>query len=81
MTAPHDILCAALTSLDTQPLDSASRPANQKYSQQVSEKAALAIAQELRQRGLHGTRPALPSEPGLSSAERRIAGGIDPRRT
>ena len=80
MAAPQDMLRAALTTVDKKPLDTASRTAKQKYSQQVSEKAALAFAQELRQRGLAGTRPALPGEPGLSGAERRMAGGIGAKR-
>ena len=80
MPPPHDILSDPLTTLAEKPLDTASRTAKQKYSQQISETTALAIAAELRQRGLHGVRPALPGASGLSGAERRMAGGIGAKR-
>lgn len=80
MAAPDDFLSAALKTLGEKPKDPARRATKQKYSQQVSEKTALAIAEELRQRGLDGARPALPGDLGLSGAERRMAGGIGAKR-
>ena len=80
MVASDNFLCDALRTLGEKPSDSASRAEKQKYSQQVSEKIALAIAAELRQRGLDGARPALPGEIDLSGAERRMAGGIGAKR-
>ena len=80
MTGKDDFLSAALKTLDEKPSDTAPRKAKKKYSEQVSEKAALAIAEELRQRGLKGARPALPGELGLSGAERRMAGGIGAKK-
>ena len=55
MAASDNFLCDALRTLGAKPSDSALRTAKQKYSQQVSEKVALAIAAELRQRGLEQT--------------------------
>ena len=80
MVASDNFLCDALRTLGEKPSDSASRAEKQKYSQQVSETIALAIAAELRQRGLDGARPALPGEIDLSGAERRMAGGIGAKR-
>lgn len=80
MIVADDCLTAALKTLGEKPPDGATRAAKQKYSQQVSEKAALALAEELRQRGLDGARPALPGELGLSGAERRMAGGIGAKK-
>ena len=80
MGASDNFLCDALRTLGEKPPDSASRADKQKYSQQVSEKIALAIAAELRQRGLDGARPALPGEIDLSGAERRMAGGIGAKK-
>lgn len=80
MADPDDFLCAALKTLGEKPFDDATRDDKQKYSQQVSEKTAVAIAEELRQRGLAGARPALPGDLDLSGAERRMAGGIGAKR-
>ena len=80
MADPDDFLCAALKTLGEKPFDSATRDDKQKYSQQVSEKTAVAIAEELRQRGLAGARPALPGDLDLSGAERRMAGGIGAKK-
>ncbi|MBA3655726.1 MAG: hypothetical protein H0W69_00060 [Gemmatimonadaceae bacterium] len=51
-----------------------------RYSEQLSECIALACAEELRNRGLKGARPAGPGELGGSGAERRMAGGIGAKK-
>jgi len=66
----------ALKSLPPKPGDDAERPAKQAYSQKMSEKLALAFAEELRDLGLEDARPAPPGELDTSGAERRMAGGI-----
>lgn len=76
MLDPLDILARELTTLDKKPLDThRERPSGRTHSW-VSDKVALTLAAELRQRGLHAARPALPGGSGLSGAERRMAGGI-----
>ena len=80
MAASDDFLCAALKTLGEKPLDAVPRAHKQNYSQHVSEKTAVAIAEELRQRGLVGARPALPGDLDLSGAERRMAGGIGAKK-
>ncbi len=80
MARADDLLAAGLKTLGTKPLDTGSRAMKQNYSQRVSNVVALAFAEELRQRGLKGARPAMPGELGLSGAERRMAGGLGPKR-
>jgi hypothetical protein len=69
-------VAAALKSLPRKPADEAERPPKQAYSQKMSEKLALAFAEELRALGLVNARPAPPGELDTSGAERRMAGGI-----
>ena len=80
MASQDDFLCAALKTIGEKPEDTASRAAKRDYSQKVSENTAIAIAEELRRRGLNEARPALPGELGLSGAERRMAGGIGAKK-
>ena len=80
MAASNDFLCAALKTLGEKPPDTAPRAQKQNYSQQVSERTAGAMAEELRHRGLVGARPGLPGDLDLSGAERRMAGGIGAKR-
>jgi hypothetical protein len=75
-----DLLTAALKGLKPKPDEDASQSQKKRYSELVSEVVALAFADELRQRGLRGTRPSLPGEAGLSGAERRMAGGIGAKK-
>lgn len=80
MARIDDLLRTALKTLPPKPSDSASQSDKKRYSEQVSEKIAQAVADELRQRGLKGTRPAPPGEMDKSGAERRMAGGIGAKK-
>src|SRR2546426_1051527 len=46
----------------------------------ISQRIALAFAEELRQRGLAGARPTAPGDEDTSGAERRMAGGIGAKK-
>jgi hypothetical protein len=66
--------------LPPKPQNSATQAEKKAYSENVSKVIALAVAQELRNRGLDGARP---TEQGLndrSGAERRMAGGIGAKK-
>lgn len=76
----HDLLYAALLTLPDKPPDSAGRTPKQKYSQQVSTAIALALAEELRERGMRETLPAPGGTVGRSGSERRISGGIGAKK-
>ena len=81
MTARIDgLLVAAFKALAPKPPDSGTREQKQAYSQSMSTAVALALAEELRQRGMKDVRPAAPGVLGRSGAERRIAGGLGPKR-
>lgn len=81
MARIDDLLTEALRSLPTKPPDIGTPPAVKKrYSEQMSAAVALAIAKELRERGLKGARPAGPGEMDGSGAERRMAGGIGAKK-
>ena len=75
-----DLLLAALKSLESKPSDDATRAEKKRYSENMSAAIALALADELRQRGCHDARPAPPGELGGSGAERRLAGGIGAKK-
>jgi len=75
-----DLLKAALIDLGDKPADDAAAPIKKRYSEQVSAAAALAIADELRERGLREARPAPPGVLDFSGAERRMAGGIGAKK-
>ena len=78
--AIDNLLEAALKSAGDKPPDTAHTPTKKAYSEKVSNVVALAIASELRARGLKGARPALPGELDTSGAERRMAGGIGAKK-
>ncbi|MCW2995012.1 MAG: hypothetical protein JWQ18_2507 [Conexibacter sp.] len=80
MARIDDLLSAGFKGLDPKPPDSASQAAKRHYSQRMSEVTALALADELRWRGLHDARPASPGVLGGSGAERRMAGGLGPKK-
>jgi hypothetical protein len=80
MARVDNLLVAGLKTLGTKPPDGATRQVKQNYSQRASEVVALAFAEELRERGLKTARPAPPGVVGASGAERRMAGGIGPKR-
>ena len=80
MSRLEDAIDRALRSLGAKPADTASREAKQDYSQKMSAALALAVADELRKRGMKGTRPASPGELDSSGAERRMSGGIGAKK-
>ena len=80
MLGIDEVLPAVLARLGAKPGDEAGQASKKRYSERVSEAVALVFAQELRERGLAGTRPlARPGEAG-SGAERRMAGGIGAKK-
>lgn len=81
MARIDDLLEEALKQLPSKPPDSAAAPAKKGYSEKVSNAVALALAQELRLRGLKECRPAGPGDLGDDSgAERRMAGGLGAKK-
>jgi len=75
-----DLVLAALKALPKKPDDSDKQADKKHYSELVSQKIALAFAEELRQRGLKGARPTEPGDQDNSGAERRMAGGIGAKK-
>ncbi len=74
------LLAAALARLGAKPPDDAGQAAKKRYSERVSEAVALVFAQELRERGMRGTRPLRAGAADGSGAERRMAGGIGAKK-
>lgn len=74
------LLEAALNKAGDKPNDGASQKEKKAYSEKISAHIALAIADELRERGMKEARPAPPGELGGSGAERRMAGGIGAKK-
>ncbi len=70
----------ALRSLPPKPDDSAAASVKKRYSEQVSNAVAPALAEELRRRGLTEARPAPADARGVSGAERRMAGAIGAKK-
>jgi len=81
MARIDDALAEALKQLPAKPDDSASAPVKKAYSEKISAVVALALAKELRDRGLAEARPAGPGDLGDDSgAERRMAGGLGAKK-
>ena len=80
MSRIDDLLTAGLISAGDKPPDDATPAEKKAYSEKVSAAVAAAVAEDLRQRGLRGTRPAPPGELDSSGAERRMAGGIGAKK-
>jgi hypothetical protein len=74
------LLLEALKTLPLKPSDNESREVKKRYSELVSERVALAVAEELRFRGLKEARPAGEGDLGDSGAERRMAGGLGAKK-
>jgi hypothetical protein len=75
-----DLLEAALRAIGDKPPDDAAADIKKRYSEKVSAAAAIAIADELRHRGLKEARPAPPGLLDASGAERRMGGGIGAKK-
>ena len=80
MARIDDLLVEAVKAAGPKPDDSAPQGQKGPWGNRISAALALAIAQELRHRGMAGARPAGPGEVGLSGAERRLAGGIGAKK-
>lgn len=80
MARIDDLLDTALKALPAKPDDDAPASIKKRYSEQVSNAIAPALAEELRLRGLTSARPAPPGVVGLSGAERRMAGAIGAKK-
>lgn len=75
-----DLVAVALRGLPAKPADTALQAAKKRYSEQLSNAVAQAVAAELRHRGLKTALPAPPGEVDRSGAERRMAGGIGAKK-
>ncbi|QJR10112.1 hypothetical protein DSM104443_01165 [Usitatibacter rugosus] len=75
-----ELLEEALKTLGPKPPDSAKPAVKKAYSENISRVVSLAVAQELRHRGLEEARPAGADELGDSGAERRMAGGLGAKK-
>jgi hypothetical protein len=80
VAAFDDRLRAALISAGDKPGDFSSAPVKKAYSERISAVVAMAVAEELRERGLKAARPAPPGVLDVSGAERRMAGGIGAKK-
>ena len=80
MARIDDLLDAALRLVPAKPSDTASQKDKKRYSELVSQRIALAVAEELRHRGLKEARPAGEGDLGDSGAERRMAGGLGAKK-
>lgn len=81
MARIDDLVLTALKGLPPKPADTAPQSQKKRYSEQLSAALALALAAELRHRGMTEARPAGPGElAGASGAERRLAGGIGAKK-
>ena len=80
MARIDDLLTTALKTMPTKPPNTAAPSVKKAYSETMSAKIALAMAEELRNRGMRGARPSGPGDVGASGAERRLAGGIGAKK-
>jgi hypothetical protein len=86
LTNIEQLLLAAITDAGPKPADSAPQASKKNWSQRLSDLLALAIAEDLRGRGLKGTMPNRPTALGLKTklipkgSERRLAGGVGAKK-
>lgn len=80
MASIDELLKKGLMAVGDKPADSARATEKKAYSEKVTQAVALALAEELRRRGLRGARPGPAGQRGASGAERRMAGGIGARK-
>lgn len=76
----EDRLIAAIRATGPKPEATDSQSNKKNWNQRLSDGIALAIAAELRDRGMDSALPAEPGQIGLSGAERRLAGGIGAKK-
>lgn len=79
-TAQARLVLQLATVLPTKPGAGATQAQKKAYSESVSRVVALAVASELRNRGLAGARPTEQGLDDKSGAERRMAGGIGAKK-
>lgn len=79
MARIDDYIAEALKLLPPKPPDTAPTPTKKRYSELISQRLAVAIAAELRDRGMKETRPNV-ADGGDSGAERRMAGGLGAKK-
>lgn len=80
MSRVDDTIFAGLKALPAKPSDTASQADKKRYSELVSQSVALAVASELKSRGMKEARPGAVGEFDQSGAERRMAGGIGAKK-
>lgn len=80
MSRFEDRLLAAIKATGPKPADTDTQANKKNWNQRLSDGLALAIAAELRDRGMLGALPSGPGQIGLSGAERRLAGGIGAKK-
>lgn len=80
MASVEDAFRVAVQSLGPRPPDDAPQSVKNPWVGKLSGVLALALADQLRARGMKQVRPAEPGALGLSGAERRLAGGIGAKR-
>lgn len=80
MAPIDDALVQAIRSCGRKPPDSADQATKKNFNEKLSAAVALAVAAELRRRGMEGARPTGPGDADLSGAERRLAGGIGAKK-
>jgi hypothetical protein len=75
-----DSLALAVLGCGPKPPDAAPQALKKNYNEKVSAAIALALAGELRSRGMPEARPDPSARGGQSGAERRLAGGIGAKK-
>ncbi|UXA16745.1 hypothetical protein [Mycobacterium sp. SMC-4] len=80
MARIDDLILEAITAAGPKPPDDAAQSQKNPWGLKISTTLALAIAHELRLRGMEGARPGEPGDPGHSGAERRLAGGLGAKK-
>lgn len=80
MSRFSDRLIAAVKATGPKPADIDPQATKKNWNQKLSDGLALAIAAELRDRGMKTALPAAPGQVGVSGAERRLAGGIGAKK-
>lgn len=80
MATVDEKMVAAIKSLGPKPANTAKREEKKRFSERLSNAVAQALADEFRERGMDGARPAPPGVLDRSGAERRMSGGIGAKK-